>query len=70
VKPNQAGKKDRRNLDRQRRCKRLPVQRTGGAAGRLGKISVMALSVSERELQSADASRLVGHMAARIISSQ
>jgi urea transport system substrate-binding protein len=30
-----------------------------------GKIPVMALSVSERELQSADASRLVGHMAAR-----
>ena len=30
-----------------------------------GKIPVMALSVSERELRSADASRLTGHMAAR-----
>ena len=60
------GKKDRRDIDHQRRCEQaicttnLPPNRSTPS-----KIPVMALSVSERELRSVDASRLTGHMAAR-----
>ena len=41
------------------------VHRTGSPTGSAKRIPVMALSVSERELQSAEGGRLTGHMAAR-----